>query len=482
MEKTQFFTNILPTETLSYKNIYMENNGNLDLNNVNVIGCIIKDSIFQMVNFCSADFDGTILNHCDYSDCDWSRVDCCSLTAVDTTFNQVDFTLSTMRDCEFKKCTFINCTFEHIALSGSTFQDCKFIKIHLLQSSTYLNTYTNCEFEHCNINGNFYYNMLIDNKYYKTFFQEKLLAYNYFITESGMALELIGYRQDIRDDLRNYLIEYNLLINLVLFELNEYQDVDMAVIRFIVAIRKLIEINILIREEQLRFLYNLLYYFITTEKISVVTIAEALSCLEEMFAYFEEHKNETFIKSKSTLKLIKNELSMFYQSIGSIIAYSADSSMRDTEKIVKIVYEEEPQIPICSIINEIKAALKIEAPNAVRIKAEKGSFHEWISCYDSVLGCLQLFVAVLGLGYSVINTHQKHVCKNNQLEEEPMLNADNPNQMIALINKALSKQKINPEFNQTISIVVKNEVIASKKFRGYNRSNIQSIDITTKND
>ena len=63
-----------------------------------------------------------------------------------------------------------------------------------------------------------------------------------------------------------------------------------------------------------------------------------------------------------------------------------------------------------------------------------------------------------------------------------MLNADNPNQMIALINKALSKQKINPEFNQTISIVVKNEVIASKKFRGYNRSNIQSIDITTKND
>ena len=93
MEKTQFFTNILPTETLSYKNIYMENNGNLDLNNVNVIGCIIKDSIFQTVNFCSADFDGTILNHCDYSDCDWSRVDCCSLTAVDTTFNQVDFTL-----------------------------------------------------------------------------------------------------------------------------------------------------------------------------------------------------------------------------------------------------------------------------------------------------------------------------------------------------------------------------------------------------
>lgn len=478
MSKTDIFVNMGPEKTLSYQYINEEVSIDQDFSYSNIINCNINNSIFEDVDFTSANFDGSYFVDCKFTSSKWPRTDCCSLIVTNCLFNNIDFTLSTMRNCDFKHCAFIQCSFDHIALSGSNFVDCQFININLPHSSTYLNTYMHCKFEECAISSNFYYNLMLDNQYIKTVFHNKLVSYNYFFL-NGKQLFDLGFGDDEKEELKKYLTTYNLLLNLVILELNETNDVDIALIRFIIAIRKLLEINVSIREEQLQFIENLLQYLLETKKISAVTIGETLCHVQSLIDYFETNSNDPYLKCKNTLNLIKNTLYFAYQEIGQNTTYLFDSNMQDTEHVVKIVYDTKPQIPICDIINEIKNALGIKSPDATQIKTESGSFHEWITCYDSVLGCLQLFIGVLGLGYTIIRNHQN---EKNKIYELPEIKPDNNStQIVEVLKKVLNKQKITPEFDQTIQIIVKNDIIASKKFRGYSKSNIYSIDIIAKN-
>lgn len=482
MEKTNFFSNMRHSDTISYKCINEEYVEKSDLENKNVIGCTVQDSTFTEVNFNSSDFDGTILIHCKFINGDWSRTDCCSLTASNTIFDEIDFTWSTMRNCDFKQCTFIGCKFDHIALSGSNFEQCQFKDIHLVQSSTYLNSYVSCTFDNCDINGNFYYNMLMHNTYVKSFFSKKLFAYNYFLLSDGSDLTKLGLNELLQDELRDYLIQNKLLVNLVILQLNQTNDVDISIIQFIVAIGEILRTGLLVREEQLQFIYKFLQFLLKEEMLSAVTLVESLSYLERSLKIFDTQQNAAYNKCKDTFNLIRNEIYQAYQSMGQSISLIYDESAANIERTVKIVYEQEPQIPICSIINEIKTSLGINAPDAIRVKTEIGSFHEWITCYDSVLQCLQLFIAVLGLGYTVISNHKKKApekkVENIEADDSSDISSE---QMVALLNKALSKQKVNPEFSQAIQIVVKNDIVSTKKFQGYSRSNVRSIDIVTKN-
>lgn len=480
MEKTSYFSNMQQKDTLSYKLVNEETVIKEDKSNANIIGCKIQKCIFTEVSFYSADFDGTIIIDCKFEKGNWSRTDCCSLTASNTIFIGIDFTLSTMRNADFKKCTFINCNFDHIALSGSTFSHCSFKDIILSQSSTYLNTYINCYFDSCNFNGNFYYNMMIRNEYMNSLFNKKLFAYNYFLQENNKSLASFGLDNLQEEDIKAYLIQNNLLINLVILDLNENSNIDLSLIRFLAAIGELLNIGTLVREEQLQFIHNLSKFLLREESLSAITIAEASSFIEHSLLFLDTHDNFAYEKCKETLNAIKNELLLAYQTIGQSISFRYDVKNEDSEQTVKIVYDKEPEIPICTILNEIKASLGVKAPDAVRIKTEVGSFHEWISCYDSVVQCLQLLISVLGLGYTIIGAKQKKKTKEKGKEEETKLEARTSENMIAMLNKALSKQKITPEFSQTIQIVAKNEVVASKNFRGYSKSNIQSIDIMTK--
>lgn len=479
MQKTTYFLNTFPNDTISYKYINEEYVSKTDLAQSNIIGCTIEKSIFEDVTFNLSDFDCTTLIQCKFIKGDWSRTDCCSLTVSNTVFNEIDFSLSTMRNCDFKQCVFIKCDFNHIALSGSRFTDCTFSNIAVSHSSTYLNIYENCTYKDCSFNGAFYYNLLLRNKYNDVRFNQKLLAYNYFLMNKSDKLATIGFDDLQKEELNSYLSENKLLINLVILNLNETNDVDLSLIRFIIAIGEILKAELFVREEQLQFLQKFLRFLLDNKMIPAITIVESLSYLDRNIKFFDSSNSNAYKKCKESLNLIRNELYQAYLIMGSSISSFNKTNEIDKEHIVKLVYSQEPQIPICPIINEIKKSLGIDAPDAMRVKTEKGSFLEWISCYDSVLQCLQLFVTVLGLGYTIVSEHKKKE-KENDVEKENLPNITST-QMIDILNKTISKQKVNPEFSQTVNIVLKNEIIATKKFRGYSKSNIQSIEIIKKN-
>jgi len=475
--KGRSFGNLEEKGTLSYQYINSETVENSKLCNISVIGCNINNSSFQHVDFQSTDFDGTIILNCKTENINWTYTDFCSLTAVDSEFINVDFSSSTMRNCDFTSCIFTNCNFNHIALSDSSFNNCRFDNINLIESSTYLNIYSNCSFFKCNINGNFYYNFMINNLYKETNFQKKLISYNYF---DLLSLEYIGFDHLALSSLKSYLMDHKLLINYVITDMNCNKNIDLSVLSFIAAVGKLIDNDILIRDEQLSFIQKLIYYFIDKNLISPVTIVESWSCVDQLMSKINLDDNIAFSKAKGSLNEIRNTLYFYYLEMGQKISYLFDEKSDNLERVVKIVYEEEPGIPICQIINEIKDSLGISDPNSYRIKSEKGSFIEWISCYDSVVACLELFISVIGVGLSIKSNLSN---ENNIISQEESISfGQEEGQLIELFNSALKKQKFNPEVNQTISIVLKEEIVAKKNFKGYKKSNIRSIDIITQNN
>lgn len=57
MQKTTYFLNTFPNDTISYKYINEEYVSKTDLVQSNIIGCTIEKSIFEDVTFNLSDFD-----------------------------------------------------------------------------------------------------------------------------------------------------------------------------------------------------------------------------------------------------------------------------------------------------------------------------------------------------------------------------------------------------------------------------------------
>lgn len=476
MQSTNSFKNLNPNETLSYIYINEEEVNHSNFTEVSLIGCNVCLCRFNDVILKSSDIDGTVLNNCSFNAINWSYTDFCSITVYNSSFIDTDFSMSTMSNCKFDNCKFVNCNFDHIAMNNSSYNNCKFENIVVHQSSTYSNYYNNCSFFDCCYKGNMYYNMLIDCNYSKTNFEMKLFSANFWGVYDDF--ESIGFDRTQQIKLEQEMLNNKLLINCVTSKLNFEKEFDIGIIQYISSIYKLIENNILIRDEQVGFVYSILNYLIDNKMISPITCVQMLAFVQHIYSSFST--NEAFNKCEKMLNLILNKLSLFCQNLGQQFSYTTESE-ENKENIIKIIFEQEPEVEICKLINDIKNNLKIDGPEAKRIKTEKGSFLEFIQCYDSLIGCLQLIIDVLGIGITIKGYHKKG--KPEVSDEIPDFSTEpNQEELLKIVSNTIKKQQFNPEVNTTIQVILKNDIIAKRNFRGYKKSNIRSIEIITQNN
>lgn len=476
MQSTNYFVNVTCKDTVSYIYIEGETIVEKDLTELNLIGCNINSCSFINTVMKSSDVNGTIINNCVINNLDWSYTDFCSITVQNSVFINVDFGMSIMNNCKFVNCKFTHCNFNHIAMNNNIYEQCNFEHIKLLQSSTYLNNYNLCFFSECDYDGNMYYNMFTDCQFVKTKFAVKLFSSNFWGQFSDFGT--IGFDSNDLEKLQNQMSERNLLIDYVTLKLNLEKNYDTAMFQYIISIYKLLESDIFIRDEQINFIYNVLNYLVDNKLICPVTCVQMLSVTQHIYSVFSD--NESFKKCEKMLNLLLNKLNVIYQKMGQEVNYPQNDS-EDKSNIVKIIFEQEPAVEVCTLINQIKQNLKIDAPDAVRIKTEKGSFIEWIQCYESVLGCLQLFIDVLGLGITI---HESLKRKEESIsnDENMEITELDQSELLKIVNSTIKKQQFNPEVNTTLKIIFKNDIVAKNDFRGYKKSNIRSIEIISQNN
>lgn len=483
MENIKKILDLKADEIYHYNNWNKSIIENSNLHSISLKWCEFIEIDFIKCILANSDWEGCRALNCLYSGVSFENSDITSIYFENCEFNKVTFKGATTTDVSFINCKFINCDFNHIVLNSSSFKNCTFTRFKLRQSSTYLNQFIDCVFDDSYIYGNFMYNLFINAHFNKTDIASDLMSSNFGFTDSNLkelSLEKTYFKQ-----LQQKLLDNKDYVSAAIISLNlEEKAFDNAILISIQVIIEQLRCNILVRNEQLMFFSLILNRLLNENKLSLYMVLFIINILEQrkLFA-----NNIALEKSESVINQIHNMLFEHYRKIIKDIDSELNQiKSKNSPLTLKITYVEEPSIPICSLLIQIMNAVGINGAVPIRKETAKGSFIEWIKCYDNILKCLQLFISILGLQIKLKknNSAEDHseseskATENNEIEKKE--NGNVTNSLVFQIPESVLHQldsvQTEKDVSKVINIFVLNGVSVNNNFQGYNNFNVQKIE------
>ncbi len=310
---------------------------NMDLHSLTLKNCILEKDIFSKALLADSDLDSSQIIMCTFENHSFQNSDIVSCTFEDCIFKHISFKGATLTNDTFINCEFISCDFNHIDMTDSVFENCPIERMNMRQSSTSLNNFTKCTFKHSKINGNFFFNLLINCLYENTTMDISLISSNFGVVQDSInQLKLSSY--DLQAH-QQKLISENELFGAAIIELNtnEYPyDYSMAVCMQFVF--KQLQNNIIIRSEELRFIELILDYFISNKLLAPITIIQLLSIVESI--QNSTINNIAKQQSATYITYIHNVLFKAYQQYVTELHYDlSDITIKNLPITVKITFK-----------------------------------------------------------------------------------------------------------------------------------------------
>jgi hypothetical protein len=326
-------------------------------------------------------------------------------------------------------------------------------------------------------------------------------------TDSSISQTLLGYNFGIynssntKDDI-NKLVEYfqknNMFINIAILNINIEESIyDYSLLAGIVSIGKMLQMDMLLRSEEIIFLKMLFDYMSENDLVAPITVIKSWHILINMLK--DSKETTAIIKAKDNINLLINSLYQHQQDFlltTQQLISESNSFIRDHQPLqIKIHYENKPDIPLNTLIEEMQTLCSISAPKPLLLKTETGSFFEWIQSYDSVCAYLQTFLALLGVVFTIWQPWKKHKKtksgENNNENDEGAQSSQHSNdslaenvdayQMFQMINKSSVSQVTEQVVINCITVVNNNNIINNINFSGYNRKNVLNIEVSPNN-
>ncbi len=98
------------------------------------------------------------------------------------------------------------------------------------------------------------------------------------------------------------------------------------------------------------------------------------------------------MKISNQLHNIKNDLLGYCRNHIDSLAKLIEADYDSSNMIVKLKYKNKPKIELASILRKLDST-----GNATVIRAERGSFLEWILCTENTIKCIELFFSFMGV-------------------------------------------------------------------------------------
>lgn len=459
---------ISPNNELIFKNIEQQT-----FKNINIQKSTIKNSIIRECSFIDAN-----LGHCDllssklykvyFKNVTLNCADIYSLWFSDCTFENVDFSDAGIEDITFINCRFSDCIFENTGLKNCVFSNSQFSNICPNSAGIMLNKYDNCVFEKCVFSGTFQYQIFDKCKFIDVKMDYSLLKYNF-----GIGNKEIEYCKDdipiesgpqLHELLLNECAEQNIFLNAAFVDFNLSSTINpKLIIKSIDAIERMLSQEILIRNDEILFLKNLYQFMYERKLIAPILLYELLNKILEMNK--SQLQNIAYIKSRETLSLIYNNLYFEFLTFCDDLQFKLEN-IPQFEMPLKLFidYEHEPDIPLTTLLN------KCLPDTFIRVKAEKGSFHEIIDMLPQGMDVLNIFLQILGISIPIIYTEVRE--KTNK--EKPQ------NKIDKIVNLNIISQSNSTDSKKNIQQACKTIAasgIFDENFSGYNNSNIKEIKI-----
>lgn len=438
------------------------------------------------VCFYNASFFSTKLINLFFIDCNLKNSDLCSIWVSNCYFHNTDLSNATISDSTFTNCTFDRTIFKSISLTRCQFVDCIFEQLPIDDSTCSLNTFIRCQIKETHFTESFYYQIFNDCIFYNVKMDSTLLGFNF-----GFSLEVLNQlatKNDLQVTSKNF-IEKKLYINAAILQINQIQNYyDKAMIACVIAIRQMIQKDILIKADEIEFLKNLTLYFLDRKQIAPISILRIWQLLNNEIINMPQN-----IATNKAMPLIREYANMLYFDFiefqkklqDHLQQFPSTSDITDTAEL-KIVYWETPQLPLLNYLVEFSNLVSSDCPTPSLIRTEKGSFIEYHEIAVAILPYLQTLFSFLGVVTPIIiYKKQKH-----DHEKQTVTSTDKRKEAEIIIET--QKNKPSPIFLPNINDISLNtntittdviKILASQPlenyadFCGYNNHNIQSITI-----
>lgn len=464
---------------------------NEDLHSITLHCCSLSDGSFIHTILADSDWDSCQVEDCVFQKLSLENSDITSTYFENCKFMNVSFKGATATDITFINCDFVDCDFTHIGLSNSIFIKCKFIKLKLRQSTTTLNQFINCHFIESKIRGNFLYNIFSSTHFEKSQMEFILIASNFGF--SSKNFEELSWSQTNYKLMQQTFLDSKDVISAAIISLNiDERFYDYSIFACLQIIINELGNGILVRTEQILFIKAIIDSLLIQEKLSLYTVIHLLNLLEKTKSI---ENNIAIQKSAPAIQQLNGLLfEHYHHMVNQIHKELKEYSTTDRPIILKFVYQQEPSIPICHLLEQIMIQLDMPKPYPIRIKTATGSFIEWVQGYDNILKCLQLLISILGLGINLKKTcHSKKLApgnvKNNDKlnissENTQRQSSDNVQSNSAMIQipesvlEQLNTVSTEQDIHKVLNILIVNGVTINNNFQGYNNFNLNSIEVS----
>lgn len=466
---------------------YLDNN----LHSLTLHCCSLSDGIFTHTILADSDWDSCQVENCIFQNLSLENSDITSTYFENCKFINVCFKGASAIDLTFIHCEFMDCDFTHIGLSNSSFINSKFTRLKLRQSTTTLNQFNKCCFIESKIRGNFLYNIFSDTSFEKSQMEYILMASNFGF--SSKNFEELSWNQIDYKIVQQSFLDSKDVISAAIISLNiDEQFYDYSIVACMQIIINELKNGILVRTEQILFIKGIIDNLLIQKKLSLYTVIHLLNLLEKTKSI--DH-NIAIQKSSSAIQQLNGLLFEHYHyMIKQIHKELAEFSVMNKPITLKLVFQQEPSIPICYLLEQIMIQLGMPKPYPIRIKTAVGSFIEWIQGYDNILKCLQLLISILGLGISLKKAyHTKDTSSANEqtdkkvnisLESSQRQSSNDMQSNSAMIQipesvlEQLNTVSTEQDIHKVLNILIVNGVAVNNNFQGYNNFNFKNIEIS----
>ena len=485
----QYDALLIPGAKLSFQTVHNVELSSKDLTLLQLTSSSILEGRFQNTVFYNASFLSTKFSNVVFEYCNLKCTDICSIWAKDCVFNASDFSDANVSDSTFIRCTFDRTMFERISMLNCQFIDCVFEQFPISDSSLALNTFTRCIIKNTNFTESFYYQIFEDCTFRNVDMPISLLGFNFGFSEEVFKQLKNGADFSMLED---DFLKKGLLINAAILRVNQVKDYyNQAMIACAVALKKMIQSDILVKADEIRFLKEITMYLEKQGKLvpaSILQIWQILSSLTE-----EKRQNTSAGKAFPYIQEYANTLYFSFQKFQEQLQEKLDMLPKWTNPaetaVLKIVFTVAPELSLLSLLRNMTAKLCPQSPAPELIRTEHGSFIAIHKIATIIIPYLQTLFAFLGVVSPFVVHHLENRRQTLKTEENDSQSgfqlSKTPSQItvetktsIALPNKAIISTSTNVVISGTVQIINEIKILDSPDFAGYNPQNIQSITVS----
>lgn len=458
---------------------------------LHLISSAVLSGHLENVCFYNASFLSTKFSRVSFERCNLKSSDLCSIWASDCCFKNTDFSSATISDSTFVNCNFDGAIFESISLTKCQFIDCNFEQFLIDDSTFSLNTFIRCHIKNTHFTESFYYQIFDSCTFYKVKMDPTLFGFNFGFSPNTLA-QLVT-KSDLKEA-NDEFTEKKLYINAAILRINQVQNYyDEAMIACVVALGQMIKNDILIKADEIEFLKKLTSYFRENKQIAPISILQIWQLLNNNIMNIT-----TNIATNKAMPLIREYANMLYFDFIDFQKELQDhlhqlplaSNITETAEL-KVVYSEEPQLPLLNFLIEFSTLIGPNCPMPSLIRTEKGSFLEYHEIAVVILPYLQTLFGFLGIIVPIVIYKKQKQEHKNEKQENTLTNSIKEKEEIEITittkvanhspillpNTSVITPDTNALTTDVTKILISQPIKNSSGFCGYNNHNIQSITI-----